>query len=169
LAIAATLLPFSAGVMAEPLTLDYQLVVHVTETHGFEVFDEPGHTVGIAAFRGLAIFADGRVARHDYAGHFDFVDDAGGFEGYARWVFADGSQLRSRYVGTATARPDGGIDFTGSHGDITGTGIYAGATGSGTFAGERIDYLRDGGEVYQRGRLELELPEVGDSSEQDME
>lgn len=145
-------------VRAESVTLDYQLVVHTDAVHQVEVPGQQGHVVGIASFRGLAIFDDGRIAQHVYAGGFDFVDGAGTFHGYARWVFDDGSELRSRYVGEAAALPDGGISFDGSHSDVTGTGIYAGAQGEGSFEGRRVDYLQQGGETYQRGRLELELP-----------
>jgi hypothetical protein len=145
---------------AETTTLDYQLVVHVTEVHSLDAPGHPGRTIGTADFRGIAIFADGRLAHHRYVGAFDFAEGgAGTFHGYASWQFEDGSRLDSRYRGDATPTPDGGIAFTGSHSDLTGTGAYAGVTGQGTFEGKRLDLLGDGGDTWQRGRLELELPD----------
>jgi hypothetical protein len=154
---AAVALPIRA-VLAESVTLDYHLVVHVSEVHQVDIPGQPGHTMGSASFRGIAIFDDGRIAQHWYAGGFDFVDGAGDFHGYARWVFDDGSELHSRYVGVAEAQPAGGITFEGSHSAVTGSGIYEGVEGEGRFEGRRIDYLEEGGETYQRGQLELELP-----------
>jgi hypothetical protein len=149
----------SPAAQAETATLAYQLVVHTTEVHALDVPGDPGHQVGSAAFRGLAIFADGRIAHHAYVGSFDFTDGAGPFQGYASWLFEDGSRLASRYTGEAVAGPAGGITFTGSHDDLTGTGAYAGVSGRGTFEGKRLDLLGDGGDTWQRGRLELELPD----------
>jgi hypothetical protein len=146
----------SAG--AADLTLSYQAIVHATEVHDIPVEGEPGHALGMAAFRGLAIFADGRIANHWYAGHFDFQEQSGPIAGHALWVFEDGSTLRASYAGEARAAQDGGIAFTGRHGEITGTGAYAHATGSGTFEGRRVDHLHDGGDTYYRGTLELSVP-----------
>jgi hypothetical protein len=151
--------PLRNAAHADALTLDYDLVVHTTDVHSIEVPGSPHHEVGVASLRGIAIFDDGRVAQHWYAGSFDFIDGSGAFEGYARWAFEDGSRLDSRYVGKAGAMPGGGIVFEGSHSDVTGTGDYAGVTGQGSFEGRRIDYLEAGGETYQRGRLQLELPD----------
>ncbi len=133
-------------------------MVHTTEVHALDLPGNPGHQIGTAAFRGLAIFDDGRIAHHTYAGGFDFIDGAGTFQGYASWRFEDGSSLASRYTGTAAARPGGGITFTGSHSELSGTGSYEGISGRGRFEGRRIDYLADGGDTWQRGHLELELP-----------
>jgi hypothetical protein len=159
LALAALLLAtLPAPARAESATLDYQLVVHATEVHSVAAPGHPDRTVGTASFRGIAIFADGRLAHHSYAGGFDFVKGAGSFQGYASWLFEDGSRLDSRYRGEAAAAPGGGITFEGSHSEITGSGAYAGASGSGRFEGRRIDDLAGGGDTWQRGRLELELP-----------
>jgi hypothetical protein len=156
---AAVALSIQSPARAESVTLDYQLVVHTSEVHHLDIAGQPGHVVGIASFRGIAIFDDGRLAQHSYAGGFDFVDGAGEFHGYARWVFDDGSELQSRYTGAADPQPDGGITFKGDHSDLTGTGIYESVAGKGSFEGRRIDALEGGGETYQRGRLVLELPD----------
>ena len=111
------LLIHSLGLHAEELRLEYDVVVHVTDVHALPVPASDGHQVGVASFKGMAIFKDGRIANHRYAGHFDFVDGAGHFSGYAVWVFDDGSMLRSRYTGKASATDDGkGIRFEGEHG-----------------------------------------------------
>lgn len=117
----------AASAAAADATLSYQAIVHATEVHDIPVEAEPGHAIGIAAFRGLAIFADGRIANHWYAGHFDFQEQSGPIAGHALWVFEDGSTLRASYAGEALAAQDGGITFTGRHSEMTGTGAYAGA------------------------------------------
>ncbi|MCP4386191.1 MAG: hypothetical protein GY798_33085 [Hyphomicrobiales bacterium] len=144
-----------AAVVAEEQTLDYHLVVHVVDVQTLPATGISEHVVGIAAFRGLAIFDDGRIAGAQYAGHFDFKDGAGQFAGYALWKFDHQSELRSTYIGEAVPAADGGITFSGRHSDITGTGQYADFTGDGTFAGRRVDLLTDGGDTYQRGSLSI--------------
>lgn len=139
-------------------TLTYQLVVHVTEQHAIPVPDRPGHELGLAAFEGLAIFDDGRIADHWYAGSFDFVDGAGRFRGYATWTFEDGAELHSSYAGEARAT-DRGITFAGRHSALSGTGAYAGISGEGQFEGTRVDHLERGGDTYQNGTLTLRRPE----------
>jgi hypothetical protein len=153
LAVACGLLAGGAAQAAEQ-TLEYQVVAHTTEAHSLPVPGQSGHAVGIAAFRGLAIFADGTVASHWYSGHFDFVDGSGRIQGYALWVFDDDSRLEAAYVGEATAA-DAGITFTGTHSDVTGTGRFAGVQGEGRFTGRRVDHLDQGGDTYFRGTLTL--------------
>lgn len=70
--------------------LGYHLVVHVTDLQSLPVPRQDGHLVGNAAFDGIAIFDDGRIANHQYTGSFDFFDGEGTFRGYALWVFEDG-------------------------------------------------------------------------------
>jgi hypothetical protein len=143
---------------ADQRTLAYQVVVHATETHALPVPGQDGHEIGVAAFRGLAIFDDGRIANHWYSGSFDFVDGGGQFHGYMLWAFEGGSELRAAYRGQANPIEGGGITFEGTHSDVTGTGGYDGVTGEGTFAGRRVDNLGDGGDTYYRGTLTLITP-----------
>ena len=143
---------------AADITLSYQAIVHTTEVHDIPVEGVSGRAIGIAAFRGLAIFEDGRIANHWYAGHFDFQEQSGPIAGHALWVFEDGSTLRASYAGEAVAAQGGGITFTGRHSAVTGTGAYDGATGSGTFEGRRVDHLQDGGDTYDSGMLDLSEP-----------
>jgi hypothetical protein len=144
---------------AEEVTLRFQAVMHTTEVHGLPVEGQPGREIGVASFRGLAIFADGRIANHWYVGHFDFEGQNGPIAGQAFWAFEDGSTLRASYTGEAVAAADGGITFTGSHSDLSGSGTYAGVEGSGTFEGQRVDHLQDGGDTYYAGTLELTVRE----------
>ena len=148
----------AASASAADITLSYQAIVHATEVHDIPVEGLSGRGSGFAAFRGLAIFEDGRIANHWYAGHFDFQEQSGPIAGHALWVFEDGSTLRASYAGEALAAQGGGITFSGRHSEVTGTGAYAGATGSGTFEGRRVDHLEDGGDTYYRGTLELSVP-----------
>ena len=140
------------------MTLSYQAIVHTTEVHQIAVEGRPDHAIGIAAFRGLAIFDDGRIANHWYAGHFEFEKQSGPIAGQALWVFEDGSTLRASYAGKAIAADGGGISFTGQHSAIAGTGAYDRASGSGTFEGRRVDHLEDGGDTYYSGTLDLTVP-----------
>jgi hypothetical protein len=148
----------AASASAADITLSYQAIVHATEVHDIPVEGLSGRAIGIAAFRGLAIFEDGRIANHWYAGHFDFHEQSGPFAGEALWVFEDGSRLRASYAGEALAAEGGGITFTGRHSALTGTGAYDGATGHGTFEGRRVDHLRNGGDTYYTGTLDLTVP-----------
>lgn len=157
LIFAGVLAVWSAPATAEETHLPYEVVVQVDELHVFDVPGQDNHSIGMALFRGMAIFEDGRLADHWYGGHFDFQGDAGDFAGYAYWVFEDGSTLLSQYEGVASEGARGGIVFEGVHHNITGTGIYQGVSGNGTFEGERIDRLDDGGDTYQQGALRLEL------------
>lgn len=140
------------------MTLSYQAIVHTAEVHQIAVEGRPDHAIGIAAFRGLAIFDDGRIANHWYAGHFEFEKQSGPIAGQALWVFEDGSTLRASYAGKAIAADGGGISFTGQHSAIAGTGAYDRASGSGTFEGRRVDHLEDGGDTYYSGTLDLTVP-----------
>ena len=91
LVIAAAVAAPVRDLQAEAVTLSFQLVAHPVEVHTIEVPGQPGRVVGIASFRGIAIFDDGRIAHHSYAGTFDFLNGAGAIRGYARWTFDDGS------------------------------------------------------------------------------
>ena len=90
-----------AETSARELILEYDAVVHVTNVNAVSPPGAPARRVGVASFKGIAVFDGGRLANHRYAGHFDFKDGAGTFAGYAVWVFADGSTLRSAYAGEA--------------------------------------------------------------------
>jgi hypothetical protein len=157
-ALAAGCALAAAQASAADVSLSYQAIVHVTEVHQIPVQGRPGHAIGIAAFRGLAIFEDSRIANHWYAGHFEFEQQNGPFAGQALWVFEDGSTLRASYAGKAIAADGGGISFTGQHSAVAGTGAYDGASGSGTFEGRRVDYLQEGGDTYFSGTLDLTVP-----------
>jgi len=141
--------------LADERTLAYHAVVHITETHALPVPGRDGHEIGLAAFRGLAIFDDGRIANHWYSGSFDFVDGGGQFQGYMLWAFEDGSELRATYRGRAEPAEGGGITFEGTQSDVTGAGSYDGVTGEGSFAGRRVDHLGQGGDTWYRGTLTL--------------
>lgn len=138
------LAPAPAG--AEGTLLEFQAVAHASEVHAAPVEGREGHAVGVAVFRGLAIFPGEEVAGHWYGGTFDFVDGSGRIEGYARWVFDDGSRLEAAYAGRTRAAADGGVTFEARYRDVAGTGRFAGLTGEGGFAGRRVDSLRKGGD-----------------------
>lgn len=139
--------------------LAYQAVMHVRTTHSAPVLDSKDHVIGVAAFRGLAIFDDGAVAVHRYDGWFDLQAGVGPFHGYALWQFEDGSTLRARYDGAARPTGGGSVAVEARLHDITGTGRFAGTAGTGTFTGRRLDSIEDGGSTHLTGVLTLEMPE----------
>jgi hypothetical protein len=141
--------------VAQEQTLTFQAVAHSTESHDMLVPGQPEHQIGIAAFRGLAIFPDSQIANHWYSGTFDFIKGSGGIRGYALWVFKDGAKISAAYNGTAKAVPGGGITFTAQYTDVTGTGRFANMRGEGTFTGHRVDYFKQGGDTYFTGTLKL--------------
>ncbi|MDA4848083.1 hypothetical protein [Hoeflea poritis] len=159
LVIAAALFLAAIGPLrAETLTLDYQAVMHVRASNATPILDNPDHLVGIAEFRGLAIFADGEIAVHRYDGWFDLVKGSGKFHGYALWTFEDGSELRAPYSGTAEATKDGGVAVRAAFEDFSGSGRFTEATGTGEFSGRRIDAIDKGGSAYLQGMLRITLP-----------
>ena len=154
-AIAAGLLYASTGVQAESVTRTYQAVMHVTHAETMEVLDEPGHVVGIAQFRGLALF-DGEPMEHRYAGWFETVDGVGDFRGTARWELPDGT-LEARYHGTLDERAADDFEFEAEFSEFFGTGAYLDASGEGRFRGRRMAEVSKGGTTYLEGTITLEL------------
>lgn len=143
-------------VRAETLERTYQAVMHVVSAPTLAVLDDPSHIVGIPSFRGLAIFADGSVVAHRYAGWFEIQDGAGAFHGSALWVFSDG-ELRGSYEGRIEPRLDDGIEVSATFTGFSGSGRYSNVTGTGEFAGRRLGPVTDGAETYLEGKLSLRL------------
>ncbi|MEM1050008.1 MAG: hypothetical protein AAGL24_27880 [Pseudomonadota bacterium] len=159
LLLAATLLFAIPGLApAETVTLAYQAVMHVREANAITILDDESHQIGIARFRGLALLQDGTVVPHRYEGWFDLTSGSGPFHGYALWTFPDGSTLRARYDGTATAGADGAVTVEAILGDISGSGRFETVAGEGSFSGRRVDAIADGGNTHVIGRLVLRRP-----------
>ncbi|WP_419909454.1 hypothetical protein [Hoeflea sp.] len=157
--LSALLIVTAIGVAhAETLTLEYQAVMHVRSSSATPVLDNASHVVGIAEFRGLAIFEGGEVAVHRYDGWFDLVDGSGKFHGYALWTFPDGSELRAPYSGAAMATSDGGVTVEATFEGFTGSGRFAGVHGDGGFSGRRLDAIDKGGSTYLQGTLAITQP-----------
>jgi hypothetical protein len=147
----------TGAALAGSSQLAYQAVVHLTQEHHIDVTSRERHRVGIAAFRGIAIFADGELADYRYDGTYDFQAGSGSFHGYAIWRFEDGSEIRSTYSGKAETSGEG-ITFSGAHQVLSGSGRFEEATGTGAFQGRRIDAFEDGGDTYWSGELSLQTP-----------
>ncbi len=146
----------AAGVTgAQAIERGYQAVMHERQSQAYPVLEDADHVVGVAEFRGLAIFDDGEVAVHRYVGSFDMTKGSGTFRGYALWSFEDGSTLRAPYEGTAEDLGPTDFGIKADIGGLTGTGRYEGASGSGTFAGRRLEPLGVGGSTYLKGTLSI--------------
>ncbi len=153
--VVCSMLSSAGALRAEEQSLEFQAITHTTAVHSVPILGQDGHEVGVAAFRGLAIFPDEGIASHWYSGNFDFVNGSGKIEGYAQWQFDDGSRIEASYSGEAKAAADGGITFAAQYKEVVGTGRYAGLRGEGTFTGRRVDFLKQGGDTYLKGKLTL--------------
>ncbi len=142
---------------AEQINLDYQAVMQVRSSNSFQVLDNKSHVIGIAKFRGLAIFPDEKVVVHRYEGWFDLIQGSGKFHGHALWAFDDGSKLEAAYDGNAKTTENGSVDVSATFHDFTGTGRFENVSGSGSFSGRRLDDFQNGGSTYVKGRLALEV------------
>lgn len=144
---------------AKTLEQSYQAVMHIQESHALPVLDKEAHTIGIAAFRGLAIFSRDEVAVHRYEGWFDFIAGSGRFHGYASWTFEDGSELRADYSGTASNPGSGSLEVKADFENFSGTGRFKTVSGEGGFTGRRLDPIEKGGSTYLNGTLKLTVPD----------
>ncbi len=149
----------SPPAMAESITLSYQAITHIRSAHAMPVLDMPNHSVGVAAFRGLAIFPKQQIAVHRYDGWFDLTDGSGKFHGYALWRFDDKSEIRAAYNGRAQNLGGEGFAVEATFRDFTGTGRFAGITGEGEFKGRRVEPIDMGGSTYLEGTLSLKTPD----------
>jgi hypothetical protein len=141
---------------AETKTMTYQAVMQVRQSHSLNVLGDTKHIVGIATFRGLAIFADGEIAVHRYEGWFDLTEGSGKFHGYALWQFTDGSEIRSSYNGQARTSESRVFHVEAEFDDFTGTGRFANTRITGNFSGRRYEAIADGGSTHLRGSLSVE-------------
>lgn len=149
----------SHGSTAAELNREYEAVMHVRSSNATPILDDKTHVVGIASFRGLAVFSPDDIAVHRYEGWFDLKTGAGAFHGYALWTFDDGAQLRADYSGEARDAGDEGFLVSATFRGFSGTGRYKGVTGTGSFAGRRVDAIEQGGSTYLKGKLMLTLPD----------
>jgi len=149
------------GAVSDPSTGEaqerrYEAVMHVVSAPTLEVLGDAAHVVGIPTFRGLAIFADGTVVPHRYAGWFDTVDGIGDFRGTALWQWPDG-ELKATYDGRIETGAGGTFALRARMHAFSGTGRYQGVSGEGSFAGQRFDAVATGGETYLKGTMTLRL------------
>lgn len=157
--IILTLTVASLPAMAESVTMSYQAITHIRSAHSMPVLDIPNHSVGVAAFRGLAIFPKQQIAVHRYDGWFDLTDGSGKFHGYALWLFDDKSEIRAAYDGKARKLDGEGFAVEATFRDFTGTGRFSGITGEGEFKGRRVEPIENGGSTYLEGTLSLKTPD----------
>lgn len=148
-----------ASVEAKTLELPYQAVMQVRESRAVPVLDDKKHVIGTGAFKGLAIFADGKIALHRYEGWFDLKGGSGRFHGYILWKFEDGSEIRAAYDGHVGKTPTRGFAVKARIHGVSGTGRFAKASGGGSFHGRRFEPIAQGGTTHVTGTLTLSVPE----------
>ena len=132
--------------------------MHVRSTQAPPVLGDTSHVVGIAEFRGLAIFDGSKVTIHRHDGWFDIEDGSGSFHGYALWTFEDGSEIRAPYSGTVRPAGMNGVQVEATFESLSGSGRFEGATGAGGFMGRRLDAIDKGGSTYLKGKLTITTP-----------
>jgi hypothetical protein len=140
---------------AAEMQLAYEAVMHEEKSRAAPVLDDKKHVIGIAAFRGIAIFPEDELVSHRYDGWFDLNDGSGMFHGYALWTFADGSTLRAIYEGEASGEADGSAEVSMQFRDFSGTGRYESVSGDGSASGRRLEPINKGGNTYLKGTLKL--------------
>lgn len=152
-------LAMSGAAAAKTVDHTYQAVMHIQKSHAPPVLDDSAHVLGVAAFRGLAIFTENDIAVHRYEGWFELTAGSGRFHGYALWTFEDGSELRADYSGTASNPGSGGFEVEAQFQNFSGTGRFKTVSGEGGFTGRRLDPIDKGGSTYLNGLLKLTVPD----------
>ncbi|MCR9089681.1 MAG: hypothetical protein NXH97_23450 [Rhodobacteraceae bacterium] len=134
-------------VLAEQVTLRFQLVTQDVETTSYGSPVEGGNSLEIAKAVGTAVFEDGRIAQKI----FTYNADNGTLAGYSKYVFENGDALNPKFSASWSAK---GVD--GDYELISGTGAYEGATGSGRFDSVSADWT---GATLFDGSFTLEIPD----------
>lgn len=138
-------------VMAEQVTLRFQLVTQDVETTSYDSPVEGGNTLEIAKAVGTAVFEDGRIAQKIFTYNADNAAESGTLVGYSKYVFENGDALNLKFSASWSAK---GVD--GDYELISGTGAYEGATGSGRFDSVSAEWT---GATLFDGSFTLEIPE----------
>ena len=136
---------FTPALQAEEKTVKSQAIRHLTKMEVVKVGE--GHIIGVSERSGLAIFEDGEVATTTAQSTFDSMQGSGTHQGYAQYVFEDGSTYVAKYQGTSKSA-DGGktATFEGTFDYVSGTGRFEGIKGNGSYNGKRYLPGKDGGD-----------------------
>ena len=135
-------------------SLHFRMITHVTASLTHEVGDVDDHRLSLSTFSGLAIFADGIVAKVQFHSIADYIAGAGAFTLYPVIRFDDDSVLFLRSSGTGTA--DGArTNFTGTNTVIGGRKRFEGVHGDGTLTGVRYTPLSEGADLVSEYSVNL--------------
>jgi hypothetical protein len=99
--------------------------------------DVKGHVIGFFSRSGLAFFEDGEVAQFSSRGTFDYINGEGPYQGYAKYIFKDGSTIVVKFLGTVKKGEKGKV-AEGSGDYVNGTGRFEGIKGSGSYTCKNV-------------------------------
>jgi hypothetical protein len=127
-------------------SLRFRMVTHITSSLAHEVGDVDDHKLSLSTFSGLALFADGVVAKVQFHSIADYIAGAGTFTLYPVIRFDDESVLFLKSSGTAAV--DGArTNFTGTVAVIGGRRRFDTVQGDGTLTGVRYTPLSEGADL----------------------
>jgi hypothetical protein len=131
-------------------TVKFRQVQHTTwvQSEPVAVPDVSNHLMGANRQAGIVFFQDGSMGIMLVTGIFHSVGGSGGTSnGYENVIFADGSELWSKFTGTFKFDAAGKLALKGTSIVIGGKGRYAGAKGDATWEGEQTQASTQPGEA----------------------
>ena len=121
-----------------------RFVWHSTRWIPIDVGDVPGHTLGVAEYKGLAILQSGEIATASEVSTFDHTLGAGETHGYVLFTFDDGASQVIPIEGLDAATQEEAGSFEGRYSYVRGSGRFKGIEGAGTFTGRYYDSVKAG-------------------------
>jgi hypothetical protein len=149
LAIVAWIPMFAFTMQVGAETLKWRQVHRVVKVEAIQVEDVPGHIIGVAENRGLALFENGEVATVVNKDMVDYLKGSGPHQVYSLYAFEDGSTFALKRQGMTKADATGKTSWIEGKGIFTqGTGRFEGVQGEVTYQGKRLTPLGEGADAY---------------------